>query len=446
MKIKAYKYILYITTLIILSSCNNDDFQSDIATNNLINFTIQTTTDQEVGIANPSNVLISLTNTATGNVFETATDNNGNAFFDNLEPGIYTAVANLQWSLEEFEQNLGYATTSEITNFSGTKENIVINENNNVAAITLFTGKIGDLVIKQIYYAGSHLAKGASFRDQFIEIYNNANEIIYADGLLVAQVFGSVSASVFEYTLPNGQYDWTKSISNNVGNTANSNYVYADFVYKIPGTGDTYPILPGESIVIATTAVNHKAPLLDIDGNLLTVQDPTLTVDLSNADFEGFLGDYRIANGLDAANYDIQNTSVPDLEIVFLKSGKDMIFHTSGADSFIIFNHDNPDELTKYIRPGLNTGSTNIYLQIPNNSIIDAVNTNQNDPTNLYPQRMSVGLDGGNASIPNGAFSSQSVIRKVTNEINGRKILSDTNNSSVDFTYLEQALPKTFVE
>ncbi len=445
MKTKLY-ISLALSLFIVIISCNNDDFKTDIQNSALVNYTIQAVISETVGEATPENVVVSLTNTATGEIFETYTDINGNALFDNLDAGTYTAAAYLIWTSEEFEQNLGYTSDSETVSFSGAQENIIINNNNTTSNITLFTGKIGDLVIKQIYFAGSHLVNGAFFRDQFIEVYNNSNETVFADGLIFAQVFGSISTTVFEYSKPNGQYDWTKSVSNNVGDLANDNYVYADYVYQIPGNGTDYPILAGESIIIAATAINHKSPLLDNEGNTLSVNNPDLTVDLSTADFEAYLGDYRVSNGDDIASYDIQNSNVTDLDIVYLKSGKDMVFGALGTDSYILFRHESPADLTKYIRPGLTTESTNIYLQIPIDIIVDAVETNQNDPTNLYPKRLTVGLDGGYTNVPDGAYSSQAVIRKVEKEINGRKILLDTNNSSTDFTYLEQALPKAFAQ
>ena len=51
----------------------------------------------------------------------------------------------------------------------------------------------------------------------------------------------------------------------------------------------------GKSIIIAQTGINHKAPYDRIDGKPVTIQDPELTVDLSKADFEVYLGDYNIS-------------------------------------------------------------------------------------------------------------------------------------------------------
>jgi len=425
-------------------SCNKDNFDDGITNTDLVDFSIQALISEDIGDAIPENVTVSIINTNTGDIFETTTNENGIALFDNIDTGNYTVTASLSWTSEEFQNNLGYTPTSETVTFNGALENITVNQTEVSTDITLITGTIGDLLIKQVYYAGSHLVFGASFRDQFVEIYNNSNETIYADGLIFAQVYGSISSTIFSYTTESGQFDWSKSTSNTVGKSANTDYVYADYVYRIPGGGTEYPILAGESIVLATTAVNHKAPLLDNDGNSLTVTNPELTVDLSTADFEGYLGDYRISIGEEVESYDIQNLDVPDLEIIYLKSGRDMVLNTLGTDSFIIFRDENVDNLLRYEHP--KESDSSYYLQIPTSIIIDAVETNNGDATNLYPRRMPVSLDAGYTYVPNGAFSSQSIIRKVASEVNGRKILLDTNNSTNDFTYLEQAVPKEFAE
>src|SRR5690606_18853036 len=82
--------------------------------------------------------------------------------------------------------------------------------------------------------------QGASFRDHFIEIYNNSNEVLYADGLYIATLEGNTNSTLTSYTLPTGQYDWSQSTGNNIGSAANTDYVYASNIIKVPGTGTQY--------------------------------------------------------------------------------------------------------------------------------------------------------------------------------------------------------------
>jgi hypothetical protein len=53
-------------------------------------------------------------------------------------------------------------------------------------------------------------------------------------------------------------------------------------------------------------------------------------------------------------------------------------------------------------------------------------------------------LDALYTYVPNGAYSSQSAIRKTETTINGRKVLKDTNNSAEDFDFLPLAIPRGF--
>src|SRR5690606_23688627 len=110
--------------------------------------------------------------------------------------------------------------------------------------LKLELGRIGGLVFKQIYYAGSDTRNGATFRDQFIEIYNNSNDTIYADSLYIAQVFGSNTVSP-DYTKGffinsgnmKGQYDWSKSIGMPADVNATDDFFYPKSLYRIPGNG-----------------------------------------------------------------------------------------------------------------------------------------------------------------------------------------------------------------
>src|SRR5690606_15199039 len=156
----------------------------------------------------------------------------------------------------------------------------------------------GGFVIKQIYYVGSDTKDGALNRDNFIEIYNNTDETLYADSLLVVLAYGAsrnIKVGEEGYYLDNGQFDWSQSVGLNVADNANENYVYAKAVFMIPsdGTGKKYPVLPGKSFVLAGTAVNHAAGYQNNDGNTIGAQKPELTVNLEGADFESWLYPYE---------------------------------------------------------------------------------------------------------------------------------------------------------
>uniref|UniRef100_UPI0026339128 DUF4876 domain-containing protein n=2 Tax=unclassified Flavobacterium TaxID=196869 RepID=UPI0026339128 len=341
------KFLVLLSAALAFTSCSDDDFGN--ANNGLqpVNFSVNLKYDpitfngQSV---NGGSVI--LTNTNTGDTYTIESGTNGIANFPAVIPGTYNITATKTLTSTEFNTQFGYTPETQTVLFNGAQEQVIINANVNATELKLKTVRIGDLVIKQISYAGSHAQQGAVFRDQFIEIYNNSNETIYADGLCIGQLYGKTSTTTAAYTLASGQFDWSKSIGMTAGSSANTDYVYADYVIRIPGSGTTYPILPGESIVIAQTGINHKAPLVDNSGEPLSVQNPELTVDLSTADFEVYLGDYRLALGEDVYRFDIQNPAVTDMEIAYWgrqgysSPNKDLIIDNLGRDSFVIFRGD----------------------------------------------------------------------------------------------------------
>ncbi|WP_120488602.1 DUF4876 domain-containing protein [Bergeyella cardium] len=428
--------------LLTIVGCRNDDFNSTQQIKP-VPFKVITHYDRSYGDQKPNAASVTITNLETQEKIEKQTDANGEVSLSELLPGEYNVSITQKLSAEKFLEIFGYNLTGqdEIT-FNGSQEKVVVNSNTSSVSISLTAGTIGSLVLKQIYYAGSDVKKGAVFRDQFVEIFNNSNEVQYADGLYFAQLKGNGSKKVDGYTLANGQYDWSKSPGNSIGSAANTDYVYAIYVYKIPGTGKQYPINPGESIVIAATAINHKEPILDNSGNPIKIEDPELTVDLKNADFEGYLGNYRQSIGQPVYFTDIDNPSVPDLEVIHMGEGaKDFLLNPQGRESMVIFRATEV-EVAAYPKVYLPNGDKKYqYLRLPNKAIIDGVDLNLKDQGR--PKQLADNVDSQYTFTALGAYSSSCVMRKVKTTVNGRKILQDTNNSQQDFTTV-RANPRGF--
>ena len=435
-----YKKLLILSSLagaLFFQSCSDDDFGGNVLE------TVDFTTDvkfksnkQEVADAK-----ITLRNVQTGAEYVMQTNENGKSIFENVLPGNYDITVSISLTPTQYELYFGFPPAdNENIDFNGIAENVTINTTHTSISIELDSADILEgLVIKQIHYGGSHTQQGASFRDQFVEIYNNSNEIIYADGLLFAQLFGNNTATNESFTLPSRQYDWSQAEGNTKGEAANTDYVYADYIYRIPGTGMQYPIQPGESIVIAATAINHKANYTDNDGNEINIQNPDLTIDLSNADFEANLTSFTGNN----YRYDIQNPAVPDLEIVHFAQGQDMVLDSQGRDGYIIFRAT-ADEISGYsIVKHPKPGESRMSVQIPNTKIIDGVDTTRDLGNNLVPKKLISTIDAGKTYLLQGAYTSTSVIRKTAKTINGRIVLQDSNNSTEDFVNIK-ATPKVF--
>ncbi|KGT10318.1 DUF4876 domain-containing protein [Elizabethkingia anophelis] len=440
---------LLLLPLLLLVGCRKDDDFGGAQEMRPVPFTISIKYDQSKfpNTAGAANVTVNLENVATGAKISGTTDNNGDLKLDAVMPGEYNITSELKMSKADYEKLFGEKTNYETVHFGGSQEKVKINANTSSTVIQISSGNIGDLVIKQYYYAGSDSRLGALFRDQFVEIHNNSAETIFADGLYIALIDGNVNNKVASYTLANGQYDWSQTAGG--GAAANTDFVYAGSVIRVPGNGTQYPILPGKSIIIAQTGINHKAPYNRIDGRPVTIQNPELTVDLSKADFEVYLGDYSISIGDKPYMWDIQNITVPDMDITFWANPvTDWILNLLHRPSLAIFRAT-PDQINswqKFANPKTPNGS--LFLQVPKGLIIDGVDIT--DKEQLVPKDLPTDIDATRTFInQNGLgladYTSMSVMRRTKEVINGRVVLQDTNNSANDFVTVK-ANPRGYAQ
>lgn len=447
----------FLAIMMLLFSCRDDDFGSNNGTLQPTAFKVEVKYDATYGSKNSKGATVVLTNNNSGDTYTETTDANGFANFSSVIPGTYKVLVSKKILADEFYSTFGYAAPASEINFNGIQDNATININVQSTVIELKSARIGDLLIKQIYYAGSHATQGAGVRDQFIEIYNNSNEVIYADGLYIAQLYGKTNTTVNTFSQANGQFDWSKSIGMTAtGNSANTDYVYSDYITRIPGNGTQYPIYPGQSIVIAQNAVNHKSPLVDNNGSPINIQNPSLTVDLSQSEFEVYLGDFNLSIGETVFKTDIQNPAVKDVEIAFWgrpgywNGNNDFIIDNPGRDSFVIFKANDFNVFPDYSDPSVTNvvAATKFYKQIPTNVIIDGVELQHYNPNAQRPKMLNASIDASFTKC-DAAFNSQAVIRKTKTtipaqgNIPARIVLEDTNNSANDFV-IKNANPKGF--
>lgn len=395
-----------------------------------------------------ANTKINITNRTSSTEYTTTTDSTGLAIFSDLTPGTYTINAALTVSAATYNAISGDNVTEDLS-FNQVLSDVQIMSDTTLD-MTLVASKVGDWVIKQVYYAGSHVNMGASFRDVFVEIYNNSNQIMYADSLILTEVHGRPSNAASDKLQANGQFDWSQSIGNNVSN-ANEGYVYSSGMYMIPsnGTKTLNPVNPGESIIIAATAINHKAPYTNNNNISVTVQDPTLTVDLSNADFEVYAYPYKLALDPTAAAFasDLDNPAVPNMNVLHMTTVTDLILNATGNESFAIVEPGNYFDFNNLVKVPLPTvtnitATTALYVRVPVASIVDAVELQHPVSSSRVARRLPTAVDAGAFNVPGGQYSSQSAVRKTKRTTDdGRKILQDTNNSSQDFGFLNVADP-----
>lgn len=383
------------------------------------------------------NTEVTITNKSDGKVNKAKADVNGKVVFASLSPGNYSVVAALVISAADYTTATGTVASQDIA-FNGSMEAAFTT--NSTMNIELKAGQLGDWIIKQIYYGGSSASNGAVFRDQFIEIYNNSNEVLYADGLYIAQVFGkNTRVSSIDVTNPiyqsNGQLNWASAL-NMTSTNPNTNYVYLRTLWMIPGTGKEYPVQPGTSLIIAQNGLNHKAAYIGANGTAITVKDPSLTVDLSGADFETYHGDVA---GINPLASDIDNPLVKNMKVLITDGDRDMILNSNGYEAIILFKSTtNPLDLPAFASPETRaiTTTTTFYKQLPVGLIIDGVDIAHTIAASRAAKRLPDVIDAGFTFTLGGSYTSQSVIRKTSKTVAGRRILKDSNNSTADFDYL----------
>ena len=120
----------------------------------------------------------------------------------------------------------------------------------------------GGLIFKQLFFNGETNSGQMMHPDQYIILYNNTDNVVYADGI-------TFSSSM--HSTPIGEDVFTKELPD---------YVVAQQFYAIPGDGTQYPVQPGGQIVIARTAIDHS-------------KNYENAVDLSGADFEIYAFRFR---------------------------------------------------------------------------------------------------------------------------------------------------------
>lgn len=389
-------------------------------------------------------VVVKVTNLETQNVKEFNLLPDGNLEIPGLAPGAYNLDASITIQAEQYTSITNIPASKPVTFNAAVKNKQIAVGFNEVITLNLITGPVNDWVIKQVYFAGSDRTKGALYRDQFIELYNNSDHLLYADSVFIAETVGAVSTSAGNtyHLLSSGQMDWSKSVNMPASLDPNNDYIYARAFLMIPGTGKQYPVQAGKSIVIAQSALNHKSPFTGTDGTSISVVDPSLTIDLSKADFEAH---YAPLLTRPLAS-DLDNPNVPNLEVLSY-FGTDMIFDTNGRYGYAVIKADgtqSPKDWPRYNYPTKNAPSSSAtkYYQIPVKYVLDAVEVRPIDGS--VAKKYGAALDAGSTNVPMGDYTSQSIIRKTESIVNGRIILKDTNNSTEDFTYFSVANPWGF--
>lgn len=255
------------------------------------------------------------------------------------------------------------------------------------------------LVFKAIYAAGGI---SGYVKDQYFEIVNNSDEVQYLDGLILGAPEGN--ATTANAWQANGMADL---YSCGQGATI-----------AFPGSGNQYPLQPGESVLIANDATNHHEKAGE--GNKCP--------DLSNADWEVYASnitgdiDYENVKNMDVI---YQSTTYAQFGLGFFGRGYFIARLPQGMNPQA-YVADKSHIMTE---PG--TDFTIEYLMIPSKYVLDAVDIWDSTQTEHYGTFLATD-DAKGVNHPT-EWSGQCIRRKVSKIENGRAYYQDTNNSANDF-------------
>jgi hypothetical protein len=343
----------------------------------------------------------------TGREYTKKTDTTGVVTF-NVRGGNYSIIISFE---EKHEININGYTTEKTLLFNGAINSAaVLNNESQFSIQTEYSILNEGFVIKELYTSGCRIPEGRLYSAaKFVEIYNNSNHILFSDGLCFGVVYHKRT-----YT-PN---IWVDSEGKMLPRIPIWSYVAI-----VPGTGKEHPIQPGESFIIALSAINHK-------------DDPNGTpnsIDLSGATWEMQTGESRYVDNPLVPNilmYKISKALYSKTIAISPRGQISIIFKlpTNNLNSIFL------DPNNYMIEPG---GSENCFM-VPFGWVIDGVENVElhNSVFKSLPNRIDIGY-----IQHRGSGERVSIKRKVKEVINGRTIYQDTNNSTNDFLTNQNPTP-----
>jgi len=238
---------------------------------------------------------------------------------------------------------------------------------------------------------------------QYIEVHNNSPNTLYLDG----RVLG-ISLPWTAGTATNSCDDLARWLEDPEG-------IWTHFFWAFPGSGTTYPLLPGRSAVVATDAIDHRV----IHSDLL---------DLSGADFE-FIG---------AENSDVDNPAVPNMAEFpgFSNFGDEVVGHgLFWGDEIEVFLAE-PFDVDSLVRDYLPVQSP-LHVRIPRDKILDVLTSGSTPERRIglrpyCPNFVHPSFDGRFAELVDNS-TAHSLARLALG--GGLFMLQRTKVSAVDFAH-----------
>ena len=238
------------------------------------------------------------------------------------------------------------------------------------------------IIISEIYACGPQ-GSGLYYHDKYVEVFNQSDSVLYLDKMMIAIVYTNSNTGLHYRDDPE--------------------YIHSKSIWIFPGTGKDYPIQPGQFVLCAEDAIDHR-------------MNAPNSIDLSQADFEFYKDDAP----------DIDNPAIPNMIKIYQTSGNDWLI--GGETGALILSNFSADSLLPF----------DDQFLIPYRSVFDGVEYKA-DPTKLDKKILNEGIDAGSTGGIQ-FYTGKSMERILISDNNG-KILKDENNSSVDFMIINAPSP-----
>lgn len=326
---------------------------------------------------------ISLKANALGTVYNLISDSNGIVKFSGIISDKYIITATRQMTSDEMQIISGTnATNIKLTNKKTRilELNASTPSNIDVDMESVIGGS--PLIISEIYACGPP-GSGLYYHDKYVEVFNQSDTVLYLDKKMIAVVYTNSNTGLHYRDDPE--------------------FIHSKSIWIFPGTGSDYPIQPGQFVLCAEDAIDHR------------LNAPN-SVDLSHADFEFYKDDAP----------DIDNPAIPNMIKIYQTSGNDWLI--GGETGSLILADFPADSLLPF----------DDQFLIPYRSVLDGVEYKA-DPTKLDKKILNEGIDAG--STGGIQFYTGKSMERILISDTERKILKDENNSSVDFMIIDAPSP-----
>jgi len=339
--------------------------------------------------------------------YEFETDIRGMVTVESIIPGIYDIVTGMEITGAQYKAMVGNDASVE----DRARVNIGVSLMNQRIfsaqdlQIQLKTAILRDLMISKVYYSGTKDNMDRNYTtDSYIEIFNNSDEVAYIDGKYLG-----LAESVSPAAYPASE---------------NPDSIYLRQVCRFPGSGQDYPVQPGESIVVAAKSARDHT------------ESASTSIDLSDADFE--------VKTMEGSG----NPDIPMLPLVTNSTSIATLNLLSGGPNAVVLFETGEDILSwpQVYQRGKTSGE--LFLRMHRKWVMDGVECLKK-PAQTAPdvssKRLQDDIDAGYAVITSvNGYNHESVERKVSRYGGGRYYLTDTNNSSVDFVILTDPAPRKY--